>query len=262
MKSKKKKKNYKLKRGTKDSNINATAEASREEHSQAQTTGWCVTTASAERKGLTCPAPGGGSMHCMHCRCGTKQQSPLDPPGSAVHTQSSWCGWECGSAAPRALLGGERRRRLPVLQGGMGLGWWDFAVCLGVGLVLLPAEVGGGKQRGGPGAAGAPRGAACSARRWGSTERTAGRRPKQKQQNNQKGKIKKGQNNNNSNNNNNNNNKRKGIDSLGNARAQGRRERKAPQHTSQRDRQTDRQTDSPVPIRYVKYHHSGTLTDL
>lgn len=24
----------------------------------------------------------------------------------------------------------------------------------------------------------------------------------------------------------------------------------------------DRQTDSPVPIRYVKYHHSGTLTDL
>lgn len=58
-------------------------------------------------------------------------------------------------------------------------------------MVLLPAEVGGGKQRGGPGAAGAPRGAACSARRWGSTERTAGRRPKQKQQNNQKGKIKK-----------------------------------------------------------------------
>lgn len=37
----------------------------------------------------------------------------------------------------------------------------------------------------------------------------------------------------------------------------GERQCEAPQHVT-----GDRQTDSPVPIRYVKYHHSGTLTDL
>lgn len=52
--------------------------------------------------------------------------------------------------------------------------------------------------------------------------------------------------------------KKKDINSLGNTRPQGRETvRGTTAHVT-----GDRQTDSPVPIRYVKYHHSGTLTDL
>lgn len=52
--------------------------------------------------------------------------------------------------------------------------------------------------------------------------------------------------------------KKKDINSLGNPRPQGReRVQGTTAHVT-----GDRQTDSPVPIRYVKYHHSGTLTDL
>lgn len=72
---------------------------------------------------------------------------------------------------------------------------------------------------------------------WGTKERTAGMQKKGG------GKKKK---------------KKKDINSLGNTRPQGRETvRGTTAHVT-----GDRQTDSPVPIRYVKYHHSGTLTDL
>lgn len=88
-----------------------------------------------------------------------------------------------------------------------------------------------------------PRGPACSTRdgRGGTKERTAGLQKKLKKKKKDKKKKKK-----------------KDTNSLGNPRPQGReRVQGTTAHVT-----GDRQTDSPVPIRYVKYHHSGTLTDL
>lgn len=190
-------KNCKLKRGTKDSNINATAEASREEHSQAQTTGSCVTTILCREKGVNLP---GRWKHALHALQVWNKAAKSCGSSGLCCAQSSWCGWECGCAAvptrlcsPQCFAGGRRRRRrrqLPVLQGGMSLGRWDFAVCWWWVWFYCWLSC--------PRAAGAPRrsGMQWGAQRENSRDETKTKtKPKQNkkknQQNNQKGKIKK-----------------------------------------------------------------------
>jgi len=171
-----------------------------------------------------CPTPGSASAS----RCPSHGSS--HPQGVAGCRGIAHCC--CGQRrAPRSEQPSERRRVWAPSGRFAGLGV-SFFILLAKQLSKTP---GCGKAR----TAQVPRrGPPCSTR--------SGEQKREQQGCKKEGKKKKGK------------KPKKDINSLGNPRPQGRvRVRGTTAHVT-----GDRQTDSPVPIRYVKYHHSGTLTDL